>query len=216
MLNKPSGLSKPMHWALFLAALALISLACNFSVNLAPTAPPLPTDPPPPAPQEQAAQPAVLPTYTPYPTYTIPPPSQTPLSSETPSPTLQQPTATQTRGAKPAFTEITKDSAAFSCGGNPSKITISALVSNPDEVYYITLFYKLTEKVTKKETTYQTENLSHKGDDKWSLTLPAASVANPNHWVDTWFTYQLVLQVKETKELIRSDYFTDISFVPCP
>ena len=104
----------------------------------------------------------------------------------------------------------------MACGGNPSKVTISAQVSNPNDVYYITLFYKLTEKTTKEETKYQTENLDHKGGDNWSLTLPATSVANPNHWVDTWLTYQMVLQVKETKELIRSDYYTDISFKPCP
>jgi hypothetical protein len=215
MKSRPPKSFKSIRWLISITVLALIILACNLSVDLYPTATPAPTNPPPPAPQENLG-PTPFPTHTPYPTYTLVIPSLAPVSTNTPIPTIMLLTATQTKGAKPAYTEIKKDSASFACGGNPSKVTISAIISNPDDVYYVTLFYKLTDKATNKQTDYQTENLNFKGGNTWSLTLPATSVANPNHWSDTWLTYQMVLQVKETKELIRSDYFTDISFKPCP
>ena len=215
MNNRSSGLPKSIRYWMSLTALVVISLACTFPVGV-PTATPVPTVPPPPVVPENPAPPTPYPTLTPYPTFTLVQPTLAPPPTNTPSPTIEQPTATQTKGAKPAYTEIKKDSASFACGGSPSKVTITALISNPDDVFYVTLFYKLTDKTTKKETDYQTENLNFKGGNTWSLTLPATSVANPNHWVDTWLTYQMVMEVKGTKELIRSDYFTDISFKPCP
>ena len=160
------------------------------------------------------AAPAAAPTYTPYPTYTVPP-SSTPNPTDTTAPTSTVEAATPTDDGPLSFKEITRSTNSFACGGNPASITISARVNNQPEVYYIDFFWQMIDKTTQEKTEYLDKNMSFEGDDLYKITIKANQVPNPKKWTDAWFSYQLVMANKDN-EYVRSDYYSDVSFKPCP
>jgi serine/threonine protein kinase len=155
------------------------------------------------------------PTYTPYPTFTPIVSSTAPASTYTPYPTY---TAVATYTSQPAnkaapptstpapavqrvdFTSVSVSPGNAVCGkGN---IVINADVSAPRQVYYIMVFYRVTDvKTNKTSDPYELDNLSYKGGTLWSATLNPCTMPHPSITSVGYVDFQIIMMTKANQTI---------------
>lgn len=100
------------------------------------------------------------------------------------------------------------------CGSH--EVTISARVTNPDDVYQLVLFTRFADKESAGYTKWDSGHaMSKKGDDLYSITLTSTKITNYNAYEFAVMRYQIVVQDKDGNRDVRTEVLEDIHLEVC-
>ncbi|HOJ00021.1 MAG TPA: Ig-like domain-containing protein [Anaerolineaceae bacterium] len=128
------------------------------------------------------------------------------------------PTATP---STPYISGVTHDVNKFYYGNStcgPTKITISAKVSDPSKVWSVVIFTRFMDKEGEGQSKWDTGHaMNPKGSSgEYSITLDSSKIANFNTYDYAVFRYQFVATDKNRNEVARTDVYEDIDYSICP
>jgi hypothetical protein len=136
----------------------------------------------------------------------------------------KEPEATKT--PKPTATpdkitlfDIKHDKDTFYYGNNTCgshEITISARVTNPDDVFQVVIFTRFADRESAGFTKWDSGHaMSKKSDDLYSITLTSTKITNYNAYEFAVMRYQLVVQDKDGNRDVRTEVLEDILLEVC-
>ena len=101
------------------------------------------------------------------------------------------------------------------CGSR--EITISARVTQPEDVYVLVLFIRFADKESADVTKWDSGRaMSKKGEDTYSVTLQSDKITNYNAFEFAVMRYQMVAQDKQGNSIARTEVMDDLSIEVCP
>ena len=104
----------------------------------------------------------------------------------------------------------------YSGSGCNRENTITAMITNPEKVYYATVFIRLVDKEGAGLTDWDSYgNLSHKSGNKFSMTIFSENIPNWSLFDFAVMEYQIVIRDKKQNDLFRSEVMRDISLEIC-
>ena len=140
-----------------------------------------------------------------------------PAATNTTAPTVApQPTATP-EGI--TIFDVKKDKDTFyyannGCGSH--ELTISARVTNPQDVYQMVLFIGFTDKESAGYTKLDGgRSMSKKDDDLFSVTLTSEKIPNYGLYDFAVMRYQIVVVDKDGNMDVRTDVYRDVNIERC-
>jgi hypothetical protein len=147
-----------------------------------------------------------------------PPVQQQPLATNTPEPTkTPEPTATPD---KVTIYDVKYDKNKFYYGGGgcgDRRITISAKVTRPDEVFSVVLFNRFFDNEGGGTSSWDAGHaMSKKSSDTYSITIASNKFANYNMYEFAVMNYQMVATNKNRENVARTVVFKDIQLNRCP
>jgi hypothetical protein len=97
--------------------------------------------------------------------------------------------------------------------------TISATGPIGEDQYLMFIFWNIQDKASGSAVGWNSGQIMTKrrGENTWTYTFNANTMAQDLAWPEAWFLYQFVLQertVNPTK--IRTGVYSDITFSRCP
>jgi hypothetical protein len=140
----------------------------------------------------------------------------------------QEPAAPQvTETPKPTDTpdvltifDVQHDKTKFYYGSNACgshELTISAQVTQPDEVYVLVLFIRFADKESSAYTKWDSGRaMSKKSDGRYSVTLTSTKIPNYNAYEYAVLRYQIVAQDKSGNSIARTEVMEDLNLEVCP
>ena len=101
------------------------------------------------------------------------------------------------------------------CGSH--ELTISARVTQPEDVYALILFIRFADKESSAYTKWDSGRaMSKKSDDLYSVTLTSTKVTNYNAYEFAVMRYQIVAQDKAGNSIARTEVMEDLNIEVCP
>ncbi len=101
------------------------------------------------------------------------------------------------------------------CGSH--ELTISARVTQPEDVYALILFIRFADKESSAFTKWDSGRaMSKKSDDLYSVTLTSTKVTNYNAYEFAVMRYQIVAQDKNGNSITRTEVMEDLNIEVCP
>jgi len=101
------------------------------------------------------------------------------------------------------------------CGSH--ELTISARVTQPEDVYALILFIRFADKESAGYTKWDSGRaMSKKSDDLYSVTLTSTKVTNYNAYEFAVMRYQIVAQDKAGNSIARTEVMEDLNIEVCP
>ena len=101
------------------------------------------------------------------------------------------------------------------CGSH--ELTISARVTQPEDVYALILFIRFADKESAAYTKWDSGRaMSKKSDDLYSVTLTSTKVTNYNAYEFAVMRYQIVAQDKAGNSIARTEVMEDLNIEVCP
>lgn len=101
------------------------------------------------------------------------------------------------------------------CGSH--ELTISARVTQPEDVYALILFIRFADKESSAFTKWDSGRaMSKKSDDLYSVTLTSTKVTNYNAYEFALMRYQIVAQDKAGNSIARTEVMEDLHIEVCP
>jgi hypothetical protein len=139
---------------------------------------------------------------------------------DTPEPTITPKVeATATPDVLTIF-DIKHDKTKFYYGSNKCgshELTISARVTQPEDVYALILFIRFADKESAAFTKWDSGRaMSKKSDDLYSVTLTSTKVTNYNAYEFAVMRYQIVAQDKAGNSIARTEVMEDLNIEVCP
>lgn len=106
-------------------------------------------------------------------------------------------------------------------GCTPDEITFTISATGPitEDGYLMFMFWNIQDKVSGASVGWNSGQIMKKrrGENIWTFTFNANSMANDLLWKDTWFIYQFILQERAVNpQKIRSQAYSDITLSRCP
>jgi len=152
-------------------------------------------------------------TVTPSPTVTATALTLTPSLTPTETST---PTVTPTTDGQLALVDAAKSGAQFSHGScSPNSLTFTIRATQPKNVTYMYLFYKLQDKGSGEQTASNGgAAMTKSGADTWTLTVKGSDISDNNRFDESWFLYQFIAQ-GGTDVVARSKQLSDVTFTAC-
>lgn len=136
---------------------------------------------------------------------------QEPEPTETPEPTATPEGIT--------LFDIKHDKDIFYYGNNTCgshELTISARVTDPDDVFQVVLFISFIDLESSGYTKWDSGHaMSKKDDDLYSITLTSTKITNYNAFEFAVMKYQIVVEDKDGNRDVRTDPMTDITLEVC-
>ncbi|BBB47089.1 hypothetical protein Pelsub_P0316 [Pelolinea submarina] len=138
----------------------------------------------------------------------------------TPEPTITPKVeATATPDVLTIF-DIKHDKTKFYYGSNKCgshELTISARVTQPEDVYALILFIRFADKESAAFTKWDSGRaMSKKSGDLYSVTLTSTKVTNYNAYEFAVMRYQIVAQDKAGNSIARTEVMEDLNIEVCP
>jgi hypothetical protein len=116
--------------------------------------------------------------------------------------------------------EIKHDRDKFFYGGNSCgsrEVTITARVTNPEDVYQLVLFTRFADRESSSYTKWDSGHaMSKKDKDLYSITLTSNKIANYNAYEFAVMRYQIVVEDKDGDRSVRTEVMEDILLEVCP
>ena len=104
----------------------------------------------------------------------------------------------------------------YSGSGCNRENTITAMITNPEKIFYATVFIRLVDKEGEGLTKWDSYgNLSHKSGNKFSMTIFSENIPNWGLYDFAVMEYQIVIRDKNQNDLFRSEVMRDISLEIC-
>ncbi|MDK2980278.1 MAG: hypothetical protein PWQ55_625 [Chloroflexota bacterium] len=152
---------------------------------------------------------------------------QAPADAPAPAQPETPPEPTSTPKPQPTDTpdfltifDVQHDKTKFYYGSNACgshELTISARVTQPDDVYALILFIRFADKESSAFTKWDSGRaMSKKSDDLYSVTLTSTKVTNYNAYEFAVMRYQIVAQDKAGNSIARTEVMEDLNIEVCP
>lgn len=131
-------------------------------------------------------------------------------------PPIVSPTPTNTPDVGLRLTDISRSTDQLFYGNcSPNTITFTVHATQPDQVKYMYLFYRLQDISTGEKTkTNDGLPMNKSGADTWTITLKYSQLENYKKYDESWFIYQFVSQ-GPNKEYTRSESWGDLNYSIC-
>ncbi len=146
----------------------------------------------------------------------VPAPAEAATAEPTSTP---KPEPTKTPDVLTIF-DVQHDKTKFYYGSNACgshELTISARVTQPDDVYALILFIRFADKESSAFTKWDSGRaMSKKSDDLYSVTLTSTKVTNYNAYEFALMRYQIVAQDKAGNSIARTEVMEDLHIEVCP